>query len=60
MKKKSNKKIIKKTSTLNHKYDEKYDYDSLIKKILLSTDGQWFKKDKENNWYLYVGLFHLK
>lgn len=25
MKKKSNKKIIKKTSTLNHKYDEKYD-----------------------------------
>ena len=41
-------------------YDEKYDYDSLIKKILLSTDGQWFKKDKENNWYLYVGLFHLK
>lgn len=38
----------------------KYDYDSLIKKILLSTDGQWFKKDKENNWYLYVGLFHLK
>ena len=43
-----------------YKYDEKYDYDSLIKKILLSTDGQWFKKDKENNWYLYVGLFHLK
>ena len=38
----------------------KYDDDSLIKKILLSTDGQWFKKDKENNWYLYVGLFHLK
>ena len=45
---------------LLYKYDEKYDYDSLIKKILLSTDGQWFKKDKENNWYLYVGLFHLK
>ena len=43
-----------------YKYDEKYDYDSLIKKILLSTDGRWFKKDKENNWYLYVGLFHLK
>ena len=43
-----------------YNYDEKYDYDSLIKKILLSTDGQWFKKDKENNWYLYVGLFHLK
>ena len=43
-----------------YKYDEKYDYDSLIQKILLSTDGQWFKKDKENNWYLYVGLFHLK
>ena len=43
-----------------YKNDEKYDYDSLIKKILLSTDGQWFKKDKENNWYLYVGLFHLK
>lgn len=43
-----------------YKYDEKYDYDSPIKKILLSTDGQWFKKDKENNWYLYVGLFHLK
>ena len=43
-----------------YKYYEKYDYDSLIKKILLSTDGQWFKKDKENNWYLYVGLFHLK
>ena len=43
-----------------YKHDEKYDYDSLIKKILLSTDGQWFKKDKENNWYLYVGLFHLK
>jgi hypothetical protein len=45
---------------LSYKYDEKYDYDSLIKKILFSTNGQWFKKDKKNSWYIYVGLFHLK
>lgn len=41
-------------------YDEKYDYNNLIKKILFSTDGQWLKKGENNNWYIYVGLFHLK
>lgn len=44
----------------SYKYDEKYDYDRLIKKILFSTEGRWIKKEINNNWHIYVGLFHLK
>lgn len=45
-------------------YDNlKYDYDSLIKKILFSTEGQWEKSVNVNDqqrWYLKVGLLKLK
>lgn len=41
----------------------KYDYDSLIKRILFSTEGQWEKSIKANShekWYLKFGLLKLK
>jgi hypothetical protein len=42
-------------------YDNvEYNYDTLIKKILFSTEGSWMKKKgKASEWYLYSGRFHL-
>ncbi len=42
-----------------YKNDE-YNYDKLVKEILFSTNGQWSKKGKDSDKYLYVGFFHLK
>lgn len=45
-------------------YDNsKYNYDSLIKKILFSTEGKWeksTKKSRENKWFLKFGTLKLK
>ncbi len=52
-------KIIKRLAYDNSKYD----YDSLIKRILFSTEGQWEKGAKINHhekWYLHFGLLKLK
>jgi len=38
----------------------KYNYDGLIKKILLSTEGQWIKNDNKSKWYFYFGYFDLR
>lgn len=35
-------------------------YDKLIKKILYSTEDMWFKKEKNNHWSFYLGMFHIK
>lgn len=42
--------------------NNKYDYDSLVKRILWSTEGRW-EKEGENSqckWYLYLGYFKLR
>ena len=42
--------------------NNKYDYDSLVKRILWSTEGRW-EKEGENSqckWYLYLGHFKLR
>lgn len=40
----------------------KYDYDSLIKRILWSTEGKWKKEDNNNHckWYFYFGRFKVR
>lgn len=35
-------------------------YDTLIKRIIYSTEGRWSKKKRNNHWSFYIGLFHLK
>ena len=54
--------IIERPAPYNNcEYNKKYNYNDLIKRILFSTEGKWIKKDKESHdWYMYVGLFHLK
>ena len=42
--------------------NSKFDYDGLIKKILLSTEGKW-KKTKDThseNWYFTMGRFRVR
>lgn len=45
-------------------YDNsKYNYDSLIKRILFSTEGKWEKNTKNRNtdkWYLKFGILKLR
>lgn len=44
-----------------YNYNDRYDYNSLIKRILFSTDGKWFRKGEEcSDWYFRIGHFHLK
>ena len=37
-----------------------YNYDGLIKRILLSTEGRWIKNDNKSKWYFYFGYFDLR
>ncbi|RHE94662.1 hypothetical protein DW712_02670 [Bacteroides intestinalis] len=44
-------------------YDNsKFDYDGLIKKILLSTEGKWQRDEKlpSENWYFTMGRFMVR
>ena len=44
-------------------YDNsKFDYDGLIKKILLSTEGKWQRDEKlpSENWYFTIGRFMVR
>lgn len=44
-------------------YDNsKFDYDGLIKKILLSTEGKWQRDEKQpsENWYFTMGRFMVR
>lgn len=42
--------------------NSKFDFDSLIKKILLSTDGNWQKENSNSTekWYFTLGRFWLR
>ena len=35
-------------------------YDKLIKRIFSSTEGMWYKANKNNNWSLYLGFLRIK
>lgn len=35
-------------------------YDKLIKRIFSSTEGMWYKTNKNNNWSLYLGFLRIK
>ena len=39
-----------------------FDYDGLIKKILLSTEGKWQRDEKlpSENWYFTIGRFMVR
>ncbi|MCP9610825.1 hypothetical protein [Coprobacter tertius] len=42
--------------------NSKYDYDTLVKRILWSTEGKWEKEDSNDHckWYLYMGYFKVR
>ncbi len=41
--------------------NKKYNYDNLIKKILLSTKGKWIKTKEDNSeWSIYMNFFNVR